>query len=718
MSSARIATQLRERADVLLAFDPGLNQLVLALGVMAGVSVSIGAMHLLVLVAHPGPPLLAMLLGGLIGMLSAFAVTDRRPRDLAITMTLLPVPMLAAMALSIQFTGHRTLGILVMAIVMGLGAYVRRFIPQIGPRAFVFGQMLFVGYLFGFLSGGAVKSSDLGWIALVLWVAAAVNFLLRALIFAPLGDGALRRTLQAFFARSRGVIVAAERLFDSQSDGARRRAQRRLRKRLTRLNEVALIVDGLLGEHVEIADDTHARLFQTELTVQNIGRIAGALAEAPLPADVRGAIAASLGAARVGDGPIVYRQLEVLQRFGTDAAAPALEAGRVLRLADSLVAWKIAVRRWRRRADRVSESTFTTPVALAFGNLPGSAVPSSDAAAPPGSLRERFRLDSQAQSALRLAVTVGLAAAAGSLLSERRFYWAVLAVFVAYMGTNTSGEQVIKAGHRVIGTVVGILIGSLLAHAVGASSWSILVIVLALGVGIYFMRASYPLMVVGITICVSQLYVQLGEFSNQLLELRLEETAIGAGVAAVAALVVFPSRTRSVARVAAGNYYAQLGEMLDRLSDELDPAAANGHDQVPLSTLSRGLDNAAHQLRSAAQPLTITPFRRDEIQHNVGLFAQASHHARNVAADVQRDLELGPRVREAAAASLRTQRALVGTLQHERPAQSDDLRRQGDLLGVSLDHLGRHDERRLLRHIARLDETLAELGDNLSRRAG
>jgi hypothetical protein len=46
---------------------------------------------------------------------------------------------------------------------------------------------------------------------------------------------------------------------------------------------------------------------------------------------------------------------------------------------------------------------------------------------------------------------------------------------------------------------------------------------------------------------------------------------------------------------------------------------------------------------------------------------------------------------------------------------SQQLRFEGDLLAVSLEGRGTIDERRLLRSIARLDETLAELGDNLLR---
>ena len=86
------------------------------------------------------------------------------------------------------------------------------------------------------------------------------------------------------------------------------------------------------------------------------------------------------------------------------------------------------------------------------------------------------------------------------------------------------------------------------------------------------MRASYALMVIGVTITVSQLYVQLGEYSNQLLVLRLEETAIGAAVAGLAALLVFPVRSRQAARIAAREYYARLGELLDGLAGRLSGA--------------------------------------------------------------------------------------------------------------------------------------------------
>ena len=321
------------------------------------------------------------------------------------------------------------------------------------------------------------------------------------------------------------------------------------------------------------------------------------------------------------------------------------------------------------------------------------------------------------------------AAALGSVLSERRFYWAVLAVFISFMGTFTSGEQVFKAINRVGGTVVGILLGSLLAHAIGDSTWSVPVVLGALALGIYFMRASYALMVIGITITVSQLYVQLGEYSNELLVLRLEETAIGAAVAVLAAMVVFPVRTRQATRVATRDYYDLLAQLLGGIVARLEGEPED--DETPLSGLSRSLDSAGHQLRSAALPLARTPFRRDDVQHNLLLFGQASHHARNLAARLSPDAELGPAVREAATSTLRSQRRLIGALGVRLDSTisphalggsvgdggplTQELRRHGDLLGLALEDQGTLDERQFLRHLARLDETLAELGDNLSR---
>ena len=64
--------------------------------------------------------------------------------------------------------------------------------------------------------------------------------------------------------------------------------------------------------------------------------------------------------------------------------------------------------------------------------------------------------------AIQTGVAMGLATAFGDILDASRYYWAVIAVFVTFMGANNSGEQSKRAAvphrrhrdrdrHRLIG---------------------------------------------------------------------------------------------------------------------------------------------------------------------------------------------------------------------------------------------------------------------------
>ena len=119
----------------------------------------------------------------------------------------------------------------------------------------------------------------------------------------------------------------------------------------------------------------------------------------------------------------------------------------------------------------------------------------------------------------------------------------MIAAFITFMGANTAGEQLRKSGFRIVGTIVGVIAGvgpgpPGRGPGLAADPYRAGLVVL----GLYLFRVNYTFMTIGITVMVSQLYVELGEFSNSLLLLRLEETAIGAGVAMATVLLV-PPRT-------------------------------------------------------------------------------------------------------------------------------------------------------------------------------
>jgi hypothetical protein len=82
-------------------------------------------------------------------------------------------------------------------------------------------------------------------IAVIAWLAVLINLLLKVVVYRALDRGRLGRTARAFRARARTVMTAAAELFDAAEPRAR--AARRLRRRLVRLNETALVIDASLA---------------------------------------------------------------------------------------------------------------------------------------------------------------------------------------------------------------------------------------------------------------------------------------------------------------------------------------------------------------------------------------------------------------------------------------------------------------------------------------
>ena len=88
-----------------------------------------------------------------------------------------------------------------------------------------------------------------------------------------------------------------------------------------------------------------------------------------------------------------------------------------------------------------------------------------------------------------MGIAAGGAIALGDVLSGQRFYWALIAAFITFMGANTAGEQVRKSAFRIAGAFAGVLAGSVLAHMVGNQVELQVVVVLAsLFLGLYLSR--------------------------------------------------------------------------------------------------------------------------------------------------------------------------------------------------------------------------------------
>jgi len=619
-----------------------------------------------VAVANHDYLVIMMLLGAILGMISGFGVTDPDAKGQLITILFLPVPMFAALALGISLGGHRTLSLVLLAVVLAAGTYLRRF----GPRGMVAGMLLFMGFFFGFFLYGTLTVSDLRWVAAALGVGDAVALAVRFIFFYPHQQKALHRTQRSFGARARKVAALALSVFEESTPAPADNRMRQLQRQLVRLNEAALMIDAQLGDSGQLV---HQRLFDIELALTNIARFARPLARLDLPADQCAEVRQALQDIADSNLPGARRHAENL--FTLLAALPppaaAVDSTAMIvahRFAGSVVALAGAGSEWLAPAPTGSRdagsrdagsSSFEPAVTLFGGWLPGSAQVSAVASTERGTgWGDHIRLAPYTRTAIQVGVAVGASIVLGDLVSGRRFYWAVIAAFITFMGVNNSGEQARKGLYRIAGTVVGIGIGSLLATAVGHHPyWSIAVILLSLFFGFYFMRINYAFMVVGITVMVSQLYVQLGEFSNSLLGLRLAETAIGSSVAIIVVTLVLPLRTRRVLRVALRAHVhavrALIAHATSALFGELPGSGST------LRADARAVDASHQALLAKAQPLRRNLFgSHDEgTAQAMRLAAASRHYSRDLVNDAEGVGPLDPGLRAdvaRAAATLET----------------------------------------------------------------
>ncbi len=601
----------------------------------------------------------AMLLGGLVANLGGINGNELRLTSQLVTIGYIGAAVAAALALGLAIGAHRDLALAVMVALLVVGSAGRRF----GPRGAVAGLLLFIGYFYGFFLSPTLGPRAAGWLAAEVGVAIAATALTRVALFRPSPSRDLRLAVASYDARARVVLGLAARIVVAPHDRTRRRAQRWL----VRLGEAALIVDGQLTRGATsplTADEIHRHAFDTEVAVSNLARFADLLGSSSVPGERRAELAKALGALERGDMQVAREVAATLWASSAGSPAPADERQRTQwvvqhRFANAVHATADALDRWpalpapRGRAaaprsrDAPAPPSFTPAVTLRGGLLPGSADVSMEAAERPGS---RVRLAPYVRTAAQMGVAVTAAIVAGEALDAQRFYWAVIAALLALVGTNTVAEQLRKATYRVAGTLVGVVAGTALVEAAGHDSlWSLVTVVVAMWVGVAFMRANYAVLATAVTISLSQAYLSLGEFSNGLLLERLAETAVGAGAAMLTVVVVLPLRTRRVLDVA-------LIALVRSIATAAGEAVATlcGDPHGDLRDASRAVDAAYQALVATAQPLRLVGWTdpADRVTRQVAAATAARNYARNLVDDATGGRGASSRAMEAGRATL------------------------------------------------------------------
>ena len=223
------------------------------------------------------------------------------------------------------------------------------------------------------------------------------------------------------------------------------------------------------------------------------------------------------------------------------------------------------------------------------------------------------------------AAAAGLAILGGVMLSPDRWYWAVITTFVMFTGTFSRGQALAKSLQRTFGTLAGILVAMGIVWLLHGNVYlAVALMPFAIFCVFYAFIQSYTWMAFFITVLVALLFSATGRFTDALMLLRLEETAIGAASGIIVASFVLPKSTDAHAR-------EQLNDLLDATHKVLaafklgDPL-----DRLRLTAALHDFETKLANMREAIQPLRVFPGarasgQRDKITHQLVLTSYWVH---------------------------------------------------------------------------------------------
>lgn len=639
---AAITVLYEQAGNWLIGSDPGLLRLRMATRTTAALGCSLLALY--VLTRATGQPLTVALLGVVITMVASRSVNEPDPHQQRITMALLPLPAAASITAAAVLASHPVVSDAVFVIVVFTAAYIRRF----GARGRALGMVAFMSYFFTLYLRARI--SELPWMIGAVAVGTVCTFVMTTYVMPDRPERVLRATVRALRARMAIVVdTTAEAVRTGRLDERRRR---RMRARTLRLNETALLVQSQIEDKADpaalwpgvTAEQLAPWLLDAELAIEWVataGRGAAALAaENPdaIPVQTRAALVDTLSllarAIRLPEPNGLRQAAARAQRLLDEHCAPADDdegSAAVRRLALAVINAATATSDVRAIVDRAATGGGGAVETGDSERPPASDGAPPDAPTEAGEEEHTTGLRPTTRQAIQVAVAASLAIVAGELVSPARWYWAVIAAFVIFAGTNSWGETLTKGWQRLLGTLLGVPCGVLVATLLAGDRTAALVgIFVCLFCAFYFMTVTYSLMTFWITTMLALLYGLLGQFSFGVLMLRIEETALGALIGVAVAIVVLPTHTRGAIRDEARTFLASLAALI-----EVSTATMFGEDEsVSPSEQARQLDRDLQQFRVTAKPLLAGVAGlagRRSIRRALRIFAACDRYGRSLA---------------------------------------------------------------------------------------
>ncbi|WP_264070228.1 FUSC family protein [Mycolicibacterium komossense] len=527
-------------------------------------------------------PVTVAMLGTIVAMQSSAAVKDRQQRSRVVTTVLLFFPAVGAVSLASvlsQFGKVADVGFI--AVLFG-AVWVRRF----GPRGNALGMVAFISYFFALFLRAAPHQIPILSVAIVVGLSASL--LVRTLVFPDRPRVEVRRLVRALRSASSSVLEVVTNRNDHDLTV--------LRRRLDRLGETALMIDDWLDRHDAAqslsitSEDLAMRVFDAQISMEQLASLLWSIEPgATWPSGLDDAVASVRICLQNRPPEDDLRAARKRAAAAADRADLAVAEGIA-----TVVAYRVV------QANLAIHHITTNALGVADADTDQAAEP--EAKTTPEA--EDSGLNPSTKAAIQVAVATSAATLLGELISPDRWYWAVLTAFLVFTGVSTRGEILTRAGHRIVGTVAGVVAGVALATVVGNNQpVQIVLLVVCVFCAFYLVTVAYAWLTFFVTVLLAMLYGLLGDFSVKVLELRIAETAAGGIVGIASAYFIFSTGTRDTFVEKVNDY---LDEMIDLINAGIESVVAPG-GETDLVAETRRLDNALQDVVTAGKPLQMGP---------------------------------------------------------------------------------------------------------------
>lgn len=600
-------------ANRLTLIDPGYIRLFGSLRVLIAAVASVAVVAIGLEVAGKDPMPTATF-GGMIAMFAGgvAAQSGARPGLAKFGGMLTLVPVVVAVGLITLVPHERLPSVFAVAALAFVGVLLSRF----GPQGAGLGRVLFMTFYFSLLL--RLSPDDFWLYALTGLVSVTASVLVQ---FVPLGHGHVGLVRGGVRAFENSVANSIDPLVDTVSAA---RWDPDLRKRvhsgLDQLHHTASFLGGQLTKQdpaldfsAEQLNNLRIRLFDVELATVNLSAAARDATGSGIRVPVRALLAG---------------ELEQLQRhIRSYPHLPAWmgdseDGNDVIRPPDDVpdpVDWPLPARRLHHAARELrfavdalhsarpedllgspgdTEGAGSVPAAEA---KPAAGEPKSSSA-PNGGRVFGSPAAGPIRRAVQAALSTGLALWIGGSVSETYQYWAALPAF--FVLGETDGETFLKGMQRIVGTVAGAAIGFGFAIVVGTDTPVVFpLLALCILASTYFRPVSYVLSALWITAFVALLYDLLGKLDTETIELRVVETAIGAGLALVVAAIVLPTRTRTRLSSDTSQLVRNVQDVTGICLAHLRSGSAGNLDRQELARRELALTTLVQKVEATAVPL-------------------------------------------------------------------------------------------------------------------